>query len=90
MFSGGGRNVRNQMLLLPPDIVEAERFLAAAAANLDDETLRELRQRSAESLKRVHHESVTTAGWTKHDSQCSPWKVEPFVEMKTMWHPSAC
>ena len=63
---------------------------AISAANLDDETLTQLRQRAAESLKRIHHDSVTAAGWLKHENRCSPWNIEPFVEMKTMWHPSAC
>lgn len=63
---------------------------AVSAANLDQELLEDLRKRSSESIKRVRHEQVTQPGWFKHEERCSPWCVEPFLEMKTLWHPSAC
>ncbi|MCH2133880.1 MAG: aldehyde dehydrogenase family protein [Phycisphaerales bacterium] len=62
---------------------------AISAVNLDEETLAELRRRAAESIKRVHHERLTAPAWAKHDERCSPWCVEPFLEMKTLWHPAA-
>ncbi|MDG2423310.1 MAG: aldehyde dehydrogenase family protein [Phycisphaerales bacterium] len=63
---------------------------AISAVNLAEETLTDLRKRAAESIKRIHHERVTAPAWKKHEDRCSPWKVEPFLEMKTLWHPSAC
>jgi len=63
---------------------------AISAVNLEDEQLTDLRKRAAESIKRIHHERVTPQSWKKHEERCDPWKVEPFLEMKTLWHPSAC
>lgn len=62
---------------------------AISAVNLDDEALASLRQRAAESIKRIHHERVTAPAWARHEERCSPWCVEPYLEMKTLWHPSA-
>ena len=63
---------------------------AISAVNLDDEMLQTLRERAAASIKRIRHDRLTQPAWSKHDERCSPWSVEPFLEMKTLWHPSAC
>lgn len=63
---------------------------AISAVNLSDDMLQQLRERSAASIKRVRHERLSQPAWSKHEERCSPWCVEPFLEMKTMWHPSAC
>lgn len=63
---------------------------AISAVNLEEDSLTDLRKRAADSIKRIHHERVTAPAWMKHEDRCSPWCVEPFLEMKTIWHPSAC
>ncbi len=46
-----------------------------------------VREGTAENLKRVTVRETEGAAW--YDDSCrSPWWIEPFVEMKTMWHPS--
>ena len=58
------------------------------AADLGDDQAATLRAGSAENLKRVR---VRTLGsddaWLADDCE-SPWWIEPFLEMKTIWHPS--
>jgi aldehyde dehydrogenase (NAD+) len=49
-----------------------------------------IEQGSADSLKRVCISSVNGDGWYDESRVASPWSIEPFVEMKTIWHPSAC
>ena len=63
---------------------------AISAVNLEATRLTDLRKRAAESIKRIHHEQVTSQAWKKHEERCNPWQIEPFLEMKTLWHPSAC
>ena len=63
---------------------------AISVVNLEEDSLTELRRRAAESIKRIHHERITASSWTNHEDRSSPWCVEPFLEMKTLWHPSAC
>ena len=36
-----------------------------------------------------HVETADGAGWFDHEAMATPWSLEPFVEMKTIWHPSA-
>lgn len=57
----------------------------ACPANLDEARL--LREGVAENLKRV----ILREGidWSNTDACHSPWWIEPFVEMKTIWHPAA-
>ena len=45
---------------------------------------------SADSLKRVRFNTFSDEDWYDGDTVASPWNIEPFVEMKTIWHPSAC
>lgn len=57
---------------------------AVHAAGLSAEHASTLRAGSAENLKRVTlHDAVAL------DTAADPWWIEPFVEMKTVWHPSA-
>ncbi len=57
---------------------------AVHAAGLSPEHAAALRTGSAENLKRVTiHQAVAP------DASADPWWIEPFVEMKTVWHPSA-
>ena len=62
---------------------------AIAAANLTP-TQRELLQSgSADSLKRVHAFKCSDAQWLDEDHCAAHWDIEPYVDMKTIWHPSA-
>lgn len=57
---------------------------AVHAAGLSPEHARTLRLGAADNLKRVTlHERVPL------DTPADPYWIEPFVEMKTVWHPSA-
>ena len=44
---------------------------------------------AADSIKRVHFSSLSGDDWYDSKLAASPWAIEPFVEMKTIWHPSA-
>jgi acyl-CoA reductase-like NAD-dependent aldehyde dehydrogenase len=58
---------------------------ALHAAGLTPGQAKTLREGCADNLKRVTVRS--DVAW--HDDAChNPWWIEPFVEMKTVWHPS--
>jgi acyl-CoA reductase-like NAD-dependent aldehyde dehydrogenase len=58
---------------------------ALHAAGLTPEQARTLREGCADNLKRV----TVRAEVAWHGDVChSPWWIEPFVELKTVWHPS--
>ncbi len=42
---------------------------------------------ASESVKRLHHSPVYTAEEWRSDKACGLGWIEPFVEMKTVWHP---
>lgn len=73
------------------DIVSAHRgidAIHAAGLNPDDRTRLELGR--SENVKRVLVRSTAGKDWYD-DNECqSPYWIEPFVEYKTIWHPSAC
>ncbi|MEZ6318764.1 MAG: aldehyde dehydrogenase family protein, partial [Phycisphaerales bacterium] len=61
---------------------------AVHAAGVSPEHRAALRRGSADNLKRVTVRDTAGEGW--FDGSCeSPWWIEPFVEFKTTWHPSA-
>ena len=43
---------------------------------------------AAENLKRVRLCDARTVDWNDETERHSPWTIEPFTEMKTIWHPS--
>jgi hypothetical protein len=45
---------------------------------------------AAGSMKRILFSSYSLEEWGDDDKAASPWNIEPFVEMKTIWHPSSC
>jgi acyl-CoA reductase-like NAD-dependent aldehyde dehydrogenase len=57
------------------------------AGNLSPEESALLRGGAAENVKRVT--ARTGVDWADADACESPWWIEPFVEFKTVWHPSA-
>jgi len=62
---------------------------AIGAANLTRRQAATLRLGTAENVKRVHVEKIGREQWYDADACESPWRIEPFVEMKTIWHPLA-
>jgi acyl-CoA reductase-like NAD-dependent aldehyde dehydrogenase len=62
---------------------------AISAANLPAGESATLKAGMAENLKRVRIASLDAAQWLNAGVCESPWTIEPFVEMKTIWHPSA-
>jgi len=62
---------------------------AIGAANLSPDEHAALRRGTAENLKRVRTETFAGDEWHDPTRLDSPWRIEPFVEMKTIWHPAA-
>ncbi|MHC4422757.1 MAG: aldehyde dehydrogenase family protein, partial [Planctomycetota bacterium] len=62
---------------------------AISAANVEHDQHVALRKGTAENLKRVRTERLEAEAWYRAALCESPWRIEPFVEMKTIWHPSA-
>jgi acyl-CoA reductase-like NAD-dependent aldehyde dehydrogenase len=72
---------------LAPVIASHRDIDAIHAAGVDEELGSVLRAGAAENVKRV-----TVRGdldWNDTETCHTPWWIEPFVEMKTIWHPSA-
>ncbi len=70
-------------------LAEHREVSAISAANVAKDEAAALRAGAAENLKRVHVANVPRETWDDDDAMHSPWTIEPFVEMKTIWHPSA-
>jgi hypothetical protein len=62
---------------------------AISAANLPREAGGILKMGIAENLKRVRIIERSMEEWLDSQHCESPWEIEPFVEMKTVWHPAA-
>ncbi len=62
---------------------------AIHAAGCNPEERRQLELGAAENLKRVKVQEVVGEGWYQRRDCHSPYWIEPFVEMKTLWHPMA-
>jgi acyl-CoA reductase-like NAD-dependent aldehyde dehydrogenase len=60
------------------------------AANISQKNRTLIEDGAADSVKRVHCVTADDDAWYDNSQMASPWEVEPFVEMKTIWHPSAC
>lgn len=73
---------------LLPFIAGHREIDAVHAANLDDEEAKLLRDGASENVKRVTVRTVTDAEWFDAEVCASPWWIERFVEMKTIWHPA--
>ena len=73
---------------LAPHVATHHEIIAVHAAGLSDTQRTTLREGAAENLKRVtiHPDTLDFTS----DAQCeSPSWIDPFVEFKTIWHPSA-
>jgi acyl-CoA reductase-like NAD-dependent aldehyde dehydrogenase len=60
--------------------------ISAAGCSKAERTILELG--AAENLKRVTVDSSKGKDWYDLDKMNSPYRIQPFVEMKTIWHPS--
>jgi len=58
-------------------------------ANLPDEQSKSLRAGMAENVKRVRAVTIDDDAWADPDACESPWCIEPFIEIKTIWHPAS-
>lgn len=76
---------RDDML---PHVASHRDIDAIHAAGLAAEDARSLELGAGENLKRVTIRRIDGEGWFASDLN-SPWWVEPLLEMKTTWHPSA-
>jgi acyl-CoA reductase-like NAD-dependent aldehyde dehydrogenase len=62
---------------------------AINAANLTRQDAITLKLGIAENLKRVHVHTLSAEDWFDANGCEGPWAIEPFIEMKTIWHPAA-
>ncbi len=60
------------------------------AAGVDTDTRIALEAGAGENMKRVTVRNITGKGWYDDRDCHSPYWIEPFIEYKTIWHPSAC
>ncbi|HRJ49003.1 MAG: aldehyde dehydrogenase family protein [Phycisphaeraceae bacterium] len=72
---------------LLPCIADHRDIDAVHAAGLTAPWAQRLRAGTAENLKRVTVLGPTD--WFDAQVMHSPWRIEPFVEMKTIWHPAS-
>ncbi|MDZ4830318.1 MAG: aldehyde dehydrogenase family protein [Phycisphaerae bacterium] len=77
---------------LLPHIASHREINAVSAALSDAAERRVLELGVAENLKRVLvlANDGGKLNWYDDERFASPWSIEPFVEIKTIWHPSAC
>lgn len=79
---------------LVPIVASHREIRAISAADLPPDEATALRMGAAENLKRVTiRPRATPRGdlrpWLDHDAEIAPAAITPFVEIKTIWHPSA-
>lgn len=55
---------------------------------VDEEERRTLELGAADNMKRVRLETCEDLDYFNNEKRHSPWTIEPFTEMKTIWHPS--
>jgi hypothetical protein len=61
---------------------------AISGANLSREETTMLKLGTADNVKRVHVANLSDEDWFDPATCENPWTIEPFVEMKTIWHPA--
>ncbi len=66
---------RNIHSLYASDVTKPERTLIEEGAS--------------DSLKRVSYLHIQKDAWYDQNQTASPWNLEHFIEMKTIWHPSS-
>jgi acyl-CoA reductase-like NAD-dependent aldehyde dehydrogenase len=74
---------------LVPQFASHREIIALHAAGPSAEHGTTLRAGAAENLKRVTVRETAGEAWFDRADCESPWWIEPFVEFKTLWHPSS-
>ncbi len=74
--------------LLEP-IARHREIASMLGANLSAGQRTTLQECAADNLKRVHLVKHTPEQWEDDELVASAWNIEPFVESKTIWHPSS-
>jgi acyl-CoA reductase-like NAD-dependent aldehyde dehydrogenase len=74
---------------LVPQFASHREIIALHAAGLSADHAEALRAGAAENLKRVTIRETAGGAWFDRAECESPWWIEPFVEFKTLWHPSS-
>ncbi len=74
---------------LIPHFADHRDIDAIHAANLTDAESVALRSGASENVKRVTVRKLAPGDWLDTEKCESPWWIERFVEMKTIWHPAA-
>lgn len=72
--------------VLAPVLAKHRDVDGIAACGMNSDTATALQLGSAENLKRVR--LFTLEHLTNLATACSPWMIEPFLEAKTVWHPT--
>lgn len=73
---------------LIPHLASHRDINAIHAANVSPAHATTLRQGTADNIKRVTVRDVDSTDWYDIEVCGTPWWIEPFVEHKTIWHPS--
>ena len=73
---------------LLPEFADHRDIDAIGGATEGNEERRLLELGAADNMKRVRLEHAADIDYHDDDARHSPWTIEPFTEMKTIWHPS--
>ena len=73
---------------LIPEIAGHRDIDAIGGVHESQEERTTLESGAADDLKRVHLLDAASVDWKNGLERESPWTIEPFTEMKTIWHPS--
>ncbi len=74
---------------LVPHLADHREVSAISAAGVTADQRQRLERGAAENVKRVTVVDRSPAQWYDEPLCESPWTIEPFTEIKTIWHPSA-
>lgn len=73
---------------LVPEIATHRDIDAVGGAFESADERRTLEMGAADNLKRVRLLDAMATDWHDEAARHAPWTIEPFTEMKTIWHPS--
>ncbi|MBM44196.1 MAG: aldehyde dehydrogenase [Phycisphaerae bacterium] len=70
-------------------MAEHREIQVLAAARLKPAQRELIQTAAADGLKRVNLLEYSESDWNDDDVAASPWDLEPYIDTKTIWHPSA-
>ena len=73
---------------LLPEIAAHRDIDAVGGAYESADERRTLELGAADNMKRVRLLDASDTDWADEDARHAPWTIEPFTELKTIWHPS--